>query len=251
MVNSFQTEWPAPELESLASLAENIVYRLPGCDNTLVRKTLQEVAREFVADTQCLTSRQRLELCDGGMCYPYPFFGGKVAEVREVWKFNRRLRKGVDWNWPVGSGLRIAPHLLPPRPPHPDSPAQPSPDSPAQPGVAQPGVSVDLRRYPPLVNIIGAMPPVDDAPPPSMFSAVVVEHLPLFFEQLPSEFLHMHGDAICAGVLARLFSMTGRAWSDAQQAVLERTNYDNAKSELRMKREMPADGRAIDTSEVL
>ena len=235
MANSFQTEWETPELESLATLAENLVYRLPECDDTIVRKTLQEVAREFVADTQCLTSRQRLALGEGGMCYPVPCFGGKVAEVREVWKFNRRLRKGVDWNWPVGSGLRIAPHLLP---------------SVGADGAVPTPEPVDARRYAPRTNVVGSSSP-DVRCDIGQFFAVVVEHLPLFFERLPKEFLNMHGDAICSGVLARLFSMTGKRWTDPQQAVQELTRYDNAKSELRMRREIPADGRAIDTSEVL
>ena len=238
MANSFQTEWEAPELESLATLAENLVYRLPGCDDTLVRKTLQEVAREFVADTQCLTSRQRLTLDEGGMCYPVSCFGGKVAEVREVWKFTRRLRKGVDWNWPVGSGLRIAPHLLPRVGDCPDS-------------LAPSGVNhIDARRYTPRTNVVGSSSS-DVRCDIGQFFAVVVEHLPLFFERLPKAFLNMHGDAICSGVLSRLFSMSGRRWSDPQQAAQELARYDNAKSELRMRREMPADGRAIDTSEVL
>ena len=235
MANSFQTEWEAPELESLATLAENLVYRLPGCDDTLVRKTLQEVAREFVADTQCLTSRQRLTLDEGGMCYPVPCFGGKVAEVREVWKFDRRLRKGVDWNWPVGSGLRIAPHLL----------SRVGTD-----GAASTPEPTDARRYTPRTNVVGS-PGLDVRLDMGQFSAVVVEHLPLFFERLPKAFLNMHGDAICSGVLSRLFSMTDRRWSDPQQAARELIRYDNAKSEIRMRKEVPSNGRAIDISEVL
>ena len=234
MGNSFQTEWEAPELESLASLAENLVYRIPGCDDTILRKTLQEVAREFVADTQCLTSHQVLEPDDGGMCYPAPRFGGKVADVREVWKFRRHLRKGVDWNWPIGTGIRIAPHLLP-RP---------------EVANASPAVPKDAIRYAPRTNLMDAAPEFR-APPVTPFSAVVVEHLPLFYEDLPKWFLQKHGDAICSGVLGRLFAMTGKPWSDAQQAHDERIRYDNFKSEERMRREMPSNGRSIDMSEVL
>ena len=61
MGNTFQSEVEPPELESLADLSENVVYRLNGCDDLTVRKTLQEVAREFVRETQALTARQRLE----------------------------------------------------------------------------------------------------------------------------------------------------------------------------------------------
>ncbi|MBO7688626.1 MAG: hypothetical protein J6V72_19770 [Kiritimatiellae bacterium] len=236
MANYFQTELEQPELESLASLAGNLVYRIPGCDDVVLRKTLQEVAREFVADTQCLTSRQPLMPDEGGMCYLATFFGGKVAEVREVWKFQRRLRRGVEWNWPIGSGLRIAQHLIP---------------RPVTQGQSAAAAPTDAVRYPPLVNVIGDSEPTGHCHGPSPFSAVVVEHLPPFSERLPKWFLSLHGDAICSGVLARMYSMTGKTWSDPQQAMQERVNYENAKSELRMKREMPLDGRAIDTSEVL
>lgn len=235
MANTFQNEVEAPELETLANLAENLVYRLPGCDDTVVRKTLQEVAREFVSDTQCLTSRQRLEVDEGGMCFPAPRFGGKVAEVRAVWKFSRLLRRGIDWNWPVGSGLRLAQHII-----------QHGVEAAHATGVEP----VDARRYTPARNVMGETP-ASASPMPSPFTALVVERLPLFFESLPRALLGEHGDAICAGALARLLSMTGRPWSDMVQAAQERTNYENAKSALRMKREMPADGRAIDMSEVL
>lgn len=40
-------------------------------------------------------------------------------------------------------------------------------------------------------------------------------------ERAPRWFLRKYGDAICAGALASLFSMTGRAWSDPVQARLE------------------------------
>ena len=234
MANFFQTEWEAPDLDSLASLAENLVYRIRGCDDTLLRKTLQEVAREFVADTQCLTSRQTLVPGAGGLYYPVPVFRGKIADVREVWKDRRLLRKGIDWNWPVGSGLRIAPRLVGGCVNRSSSAPAPS----------------DSRRYPPSVNMMDAEPSEHKAPA-SPFVAVVVEHLPLFFENLPREFLQSHGDAICSGVMARLCSMSGRPWSDPQVAALERTNYENAKSELRMSRETPLDGQFIDTSMVL
>ena len=58
-------------------------------------------------------------------------------------------------------------------------------------------------------------------------------------------------------VLLTLFLLVGlcvpafAAGSDPQQAADERIRYDNFKSEARMLRETPPDGRVIDTSEVL
>jgi len=81
---------------------------------------------------------------------------------------------------------------------------------------------------------------------------VIQEEVPLIgSEKAPVGFVPLHGEAICSGVLARLCSMTGRAWTDAQVAAQELVRYENAKSELRMRRETPPGGRVIDTSMVL
>ena len=45
MANSFDTELETPELESLSSLAQHLVYRLPECDDATIRLTLREVYR--------------------------------------------------------------------------------------------------------------------------------------------------------------------------------------------------------------
>ena len=81
--------------------------------------------------------------------------------------------------------------------------------------------------------------------------AVSVEHLGMFSESLPRDFLQLHGDAICSGVLARLCSMAQKPWSDPQVAMDELRRYENAKSELRMRREAPRNGRFIDTRNLL
>lgn len=235
MAESFHTEWEKPELDSLANLAENLVYRLPGCDETLIRKTLQEVAREFVADTKCFTSRQSVEPDGDGYCTVSPTFsGGIVDEVREVWKDDRLLRRGVDWVWHGGSGLRIAAHMR----------------SSVRSGGTVLEQTRDSVRFTPGVNRMDASAeePRDKS---SGLTAVVVENLGLFTDKVPRWFLRKHGDGICSGVLGRLFAMTGKAWSDAQQAADERVRYENAKSEERMRHEIAPDGRPIDMSEVL
>ena len=212
MGNTFQSEVEPPELESLADLSENVVYRLNGCDDLTVRKTLQEVAREFVRETQALTARQRLEPLGHGI-YPVPaLFGGRVVEVREV----------------------SVPH-----------------------GMLRPLATVacghdgrDPVRFTPGVNIVGEedrRTRVEE----SRIVAVSVEHLGMFTEKLPHDFLQAYGDAICSGVLARLCSMGQRPWSDPQVAADELRRYENAKSELRMKREAPRNGRFMDMSQLL
>ena len=41
MANSFQQEQEPPEFETVAELAENLVYRLPGCTDLMIRKAVR------------------------------------------------------------------------------------------------------------------------------------------------------------------------------------------------------------------
>jgi hypothetical protein len=233
MGNTFQSEVEPPELESLADLSENVVYRLNGCDDLTVRKTLQEVAREFVRETQALTARQRLEPLGHGI-YPVPaLFGGRVVEVREVSvPHGHTLRRGVDWDFDETQQPSVVRMLRP---------------------LATVACGHDGRdpvRFTPGVNIVGEedrRTRVEE----SRIVAVSVEHLGMFTEKLPHDFLQTYGDAICSGVLARLCSMGQRPWSDPQVAADELRRYENAKSELRMKREAPRNGRFMDMSQLL
>lgn len=234
MANEFQSEWDEPELSGLADLAENLVYRLSGCDDTTIRKTLQEVAREFVRETQALTVRQ-IVLPAAPRLYPVPVrFGGKVADVRFVGvPGGRELRRGVDWE--VGASHPLEVKLLRPL------------------AVSADGTDDrDPVRFTPAVNIVGEEEHPEEGPGVSHAIVVVsVEHLGMFSEKLPSEFLHIHGDAICAGTMARLCQMAQRPWSDPQVALSELQRYENAKSELRMRREAPRNGRFIDMKNLL
>ncbi len=233
MSNFFQSEIEPPELETLADLSENVVYRLNGCDDLTVRKTLQEVAREFVRETQALTSRQMLESLGHGV-YPVPaLFGGRVVEVREVSvPHGRKLRRGVDWDFDDAQQPLVVRLLRPLA------------------TVAGGHDGRDPVRFTPGVNIVGEETSQTQAEEARVV-AVSVEHLGMFTEKLPRAFLQTHGDAICSGVMARLCSMVQRPWTDPQVAADELRRYENAKSELRMKREVPRNGRFMDMSQLL
>ena len=218
MSNSFQQEQEAPELEMLSELAENLVFRLPRCEDVMIRKTIQEVFREFCRETKCLTAERMIEIELGRLDYPLsPVFGGVVTDVRAAAIGVQRLNPGIDYSTHGTKPLvlhlsprwaRIVPCHVPPAEAH-----------------------IHLR--------------------PS-FVRVVQEEVPsLNSEKVPRGIIDLHGEAICSGVMARLCSMSGRSWTDPQVAALERANYENAKSELRMKRETPPGGRFIDTSMVL
>lgn len=220
MTNGFQTAQDAPELVSLAELAENLVYRLPLCPDVAVRKALRAVYREFCAETQCLTADVHVDLEPGERVYPVPpVFGGVPTEVRSVRIGPRVLAMGRDWrvaNTPFGAAVELSPAFVPDPPQDADGAAAEDPD----------------------------------APPPRM-EVRSVETPRLETERVPPWFVNRHGDAIVSGALARLCSMQGRPWADAQTAADERVRYENFKSEARMRREFPECGRAIDMSEVL
>lgn len=69
-MSSFNEEAEAPEFDNLASVAENLVFRLPGCDDVMIRKTIAETYRDFCRRTCVLKSRRRIELSHGERRYP-------------------------------------------------------------------------------------------------------------------------------------------------------------------------------------
>ena len=233
MANSFQQEQETPELEMISELAENLVLRLPRCEEVMIRKTIREVFREFCRETKCLTAERMIDMAPGRLDYPLPsVFGGVVTNVRAVAIGHLLLKQG--WDYSTHGTMPLVLHLSPrwvplPHPPKPDGMVLP---------VAVPGENV-----PPAEAHIHTRP---------VRMRVVQEEVPsMNSEKAPRGFIELHGEAICSGVMARLCSMTGRSWSDPQVAAFERVNYENAKSEERMRRETPPGGRFIDTSQVL
>lgn len=65
MPNSFENEMEAREVETLASLAEDIVFRLPGCTDLMVRKTIQSVYRDFCKKTSVLVTHRKIDIVNG------------------------------------------------------------------------------------------------------------------------------------------------------------------------------------------
>lgn len=217
MANSFQNEQEAPELVTIAELAENLIYRLPGCADITVRKTIQEVYREFCRETKCLMADRVFEVIDGQTDYPVgSMFGGIVGEIREVSLDGMVLKLGRDYRAIEGMS---------------------------------PIVVLD-RRY---VEIPDNVPPTEEYlySIPKAVRVCATEYPKMNSELAPSWFVEKHGDAVCSGVMARLCSMQGRPWTDIQTASDERIRYENYKSEARMFKEVPAGGQFIDTSMVL
>lgn len=216
MANSFQQDQERPELEKLSELAENLVYRLPGCDRLMIRKTIQEVYREFCRETKCLSSTFNYPMEDRVREYPlYPMYGGIVGEIRSVRIDGRLLTKDSQYTIINGNCPIVVvrhPWVKPP---------------------CRPFYDHELLSRRPLMTV------------------KAVEYPMLNAEESPVWFIERHGESICSGVLSRLMSQTGKAWSDAAQAGAELVRYENAKSEARMMFEMPADGNCIDMKNVL
>ena len=168
MKNSFNTELETPELESLSSLAQHLVYRLPGCDDEMVRLTLREVYRDFCRRSCCLRVRRRF---NDNICRLPVVYGGTILNVTEVRDGSHILRSSREYCYRGG-----------------------------------------------MVEI----PRLRDG----CVEVLWIEIPSLSSENAPKWLIDKYGDALCSGVLGRLYSMTGKAWSDPQMAVIEGQRYE-------------------------
>ena len=194
MKNSFETESDALETETLAGLAENIVYRLPGCTDLMVRKALQDVYRDFCRRSCCLRTARHFHLSP--KCRHYPVSASNdafaVDSVVQVTLGRRVLEQEADYRI-KGVGRNLC-------------------------------VELTGRVYVPDYEVAC----------PEDVHVDVVEVPRLGAEYVTDGFVEKYGDAIVSGVLSRLMSMTGRAWTDVAQAAIERQIYESAVGEARL-----------------
>lgn len=116
MASEFDNELETPEMETLAGLADNLVYLLPGCSNLMVRKTLQTVYRDFCRRSCCLCGRRQFTLePEQDSVTVAPRFGGIVECVAEVTYNGRKLDSMRDYWVSDGTTVRIGfvPRLVP------------------------------------------------------------------------------------------------------------------------------------------
>ena len=98
MASDFDNEMETPTFGTLAKLAENIVYRAPGCSDLMVRKLIREVARDFCRRSCCLRTKRRILTERGVVDYPVlPVYGGVVDRVVDVSVGRRQFRQGFDY----------------------------------------------------------------------------------------------------------------------------------------------------------
>lgn len=231
MSNFFETEWERPEFDSVPSLAENAVWRLPGCDDKVLRKTLQEVYRDFCKRSAALRTWRKVEIplgdrdCCGMRDFdPFavgfavsPVLSGEIDCVTQVlWDGMLTPIRG----WRVGGNppMLLIPHLSA----HDFFVASGRPAVQEKPNVG-------------VVDVTSPSPDtaVRTCPPALLVEAVEIPHIGE--ERAPKAFLRRYGDAIVDGALARLFSISNRSWSDPEQARQHGVAYSNALSEARLR----------------
>lgn len=186
MATSFDKDRDVSEYESLAQLADNLVYRLPGCADEMVRRALQEVYRDFCRRSCCLRGRRLYDVPrHGDPLIVLPTYRETTIDCVSFVKLSgRTLKPGRDWNFD--------------------------------------GRVVHLRHTMPTNRF-------------DRFEAETVEFPVFGSEHPPFGFIRNHGDSVCSGVLARLMSMQGKAWADANEAVIEQRKYENALNEERFR----------------
>ena len=107
-INPLSEEVEASEFMNLGSLAEDMVYRLPGCADVMIRKTLQNVYREFCKITWALRSTTVSELVKGTSKYNVIIPSqSTVLRVVKVKKGTSVLQEGTQYRALVGSPAKI------------------------------------------------------------------------------------------------------------------------------------------------
>lgn len=218
MRNSFEQEQVAPEIHSIPMLVENMVYRLPGADDVEVRKALLSAYRDFCRLSSCYTHRFEIELERGECEYPVPALVSETF-VDSITEVRLDGRKLV---------------------------------SPRDYTIAVGTTNVILLAH--------HLVPDKSADPRFCGKLVVtsIDQPKHGSEKAPRWFFDKYGEAVVAGALAKMFSQTGKAWSDAAQAQQEQIRFENFLTETRLRTVYAGDGAsgsgeisALDTSTLL
>ena len=113
MASEYQEEWEQQRMEAISDLAENMIYRIPGCDSVTVRKTLQAVYAEFCRESTCLRSHLRIPMKKDIAVYPIPaLYGGYVDSVQGVVISPFEQNYGLDYT--VDDGVPVCVRLVHP-----------------------------------------------------------------------------------------------------------------------------------------
>ena len=188
MANAFETERETPRYATIVELADNLVYRLPGCDSEMIRRALREAYVNFCRLSNALVTKREILLVADERTYPVVPLApdSNIESIRSVFLAGRKLVPQRDYMVITGSPpcIRIRDAFLP-----------------------EGGECECSRRH--LVVECMEVPQTG-------------------CERAPDWFIDKYGDAVCAGALVTLFGMTGRAWSDPAQMRMELVKWENA-----------------------
>ena len=114
MGEDFHEESESPEYGNIAAIAEDLVYRLPGCTDLMVRKTIRDVYRDFCRRTCVLKTRRKIEVVHGKSDYHlhavHP--GCMIDTVVEV-RLNGRVVDVEGFDFCGGDFIRLERRDLP------------------------------------------------------------------------------------------------------------------------------------------
>lgn len=117
MANSFETERETPEYATIAELAQNLVYRLPGCDDEMIRRALREAYVNFCRLSNSLVTRRDIPLSAGECVYSvtHQIPDCNIESIRSVFIGNLRLVPRQDYAIITGTvpSIRLRPAFLP------------------------------------------------------------------------------------------------------------------------------------------
>lgn len=219
-MGDFATEWERPEFDSVPSLAENAVYLLPGCDDVLLRKSLQWAYRDFCRRSAALRTWRQAEPEAGARAWPVvPVLSAKIDCVTQVC-FAHPRRPVQGWRVVGDPPMLELPRWL------------------AGHDFFEGSAKVEYVQD--KINV-GSLPVETDdggepqSPRPWGLWVEAVEMPHIGEERAPKAFLRRYGDAIIDGALARMLSMQGRPWTDLEQCRQHAVAYENAVSEARLR----------------
>ena len=117
MANYFDNELDAPEVATIAQLAQKIVYRVPGCDDLTVRMALREAFADFARLSCCFTTWRKVKLEVNKDAYPVaPIIPGMfVSAITYVVINRRKLLSPMDYTILTGATpiIALAKHHVP------------------------------------------------------------------------------------------------------------------------------------------
>lgn len=205
----------ATQNRNLGSLAEDVIYRAPGCSDLMVRKILQATWRDF-AERACVVKHDFAAALVANQ-KEYELDIGTDATHGADWAARDYFIKSIECAWiktQLSNGRVLTKRLF----------------------EAQ-DIMLDTVSTTQKVSLTVA-PSVDDVAGGEVDGSLTVAAATLMVrfillpkrgsENIPEAILDRYGTAIIHGTLAALYAMQNQPWSDSQQAQIEAGLYDKA-----------------------